>query len=289
MDGEGARPVRVGQPRGRATRKTDRSVWRRRPLLQPHCEKEWDKIVSQTCASYPVCKELPGVGVLGLKDLVLKDFNGLIHLKISGKQVRLVARAAEQEEGRTANVREHGCHKDTDTMVLRLKLKDYKFVKFEKEFVKCSTIGSMFGAKGSFETQVMTLPAGLSTMMGPFTLTIRLALDARLTRNPQTGEWSAKHIPKGETAPSQGPSPHVCVRPISINTLGMKLGTSLIKVLTFGSQDIPKNIENNIYCWFKYGFAAPGSGLSSSSILSIIIGRARTVSSCQTIPSQSCQ
>ena len=163
MDGEGAGGA-GGQPLG--GRPEDRSKCEAPPpaVTQPHCER--GTRLSATCASYPVCKELPGVGVLGLKDLVLKDFNGLIHLKILGKQVRLVARAAEQEEGRTANVCEHGCHKDTDTMVLRLKLKDYKLAKFEKEFVKCIRSGQCLEPRVA-ETQVMTLPAGLSTMSGP--------------------------------------------------------------------------------------------------------------------------
>ena len=229
---------------------------------QPHGVQEWADVVSDTCAAYPVCKEIPGVGVFGFKDLMLKDFNGLIHLKITGKQVSLVARAAEQEEGRTKSVRDHGCHKDTDTMVLRLKLKDIKIIKYEKEFVKSSALGAFFtGAAGDYETQTVELPAGLSTMMGPFTLTLRLALDARLTRDPQTGEWSTKHTAEGETAPAQGtPGPHVCVRPIAIETLGMKLGTNLLKAVTFGKKDVPQNIQNKIYCWFKYDFAARRSG-----------------------------
>ena len=52
--------------------------------------------------------------------------------------------------------------KDTDTMVLRLKLKDIKIIKYEKELVKSSALGAFFtGAAGVYETQTVELPAGL--------------------------------------------------------------------------------------------------------------------------------
>ena len=231
---------------------------------QPHSEQEWTEIVANTCKKYSICKEIPGVGVFGIQDLMLKDFNGLIHFKISGRQVRLVMRSAEQIEGKTKDVRENGCKSDTDAMMLRFKLMDYTFVKFEKERVK-STLNAMLGQAGDFETKTMTLPAGVSTLAGPFTIKLKMAMDARLVRDPKNGEWTTKRVAEGDTPPPSalGSGPHVCVRPISIKTgVGVTVGTNAFKYLSFGSLNVPEIIKNHVYCWFKYQLAPPGSPLS---------------------------
>ena len=143
---------------------------------QPHSEQEWTKIVANTCKKYEICKEIPGLGVFGIDGLMPKDFNGLIHFKISGRQVRLIMRSAEQIGCKTKE-RVNGCKTDTDAMMLRLKLMDYKFVK-EKQRVK-TALDSMLGRVGDFKTITMGLSTGVTTFVGPFTIKLKMAMDAR--------------------------------------------------------------------------------------------------------------
>ena len=185
---------------------------------QEHSSDEWLEVVKEYNRKFPIVKNIPGVGIIGLKSFNVKAFDGVIKFKITNRRLSLLIHGSTEKSN---CIYEKGSsYKDTSVMTLKVKIGDFEFTKKDKIQIKKSMFDLFGSNEPKYERQIINLP-----VLSSVNVKLKLAIDANIVKSTSDVDENGHYLWKVDKKKDI----NVCVPDI----VAAGLSSFTIKVITF--------------------------------------------------------